>query len=95
MSLETKPLSGSLGAEILGVDLAQLEAPEFGQIREAFLEHHVLVFRDQKLTPEQQQAIDKEDENGDSLDKRGGGLTDKRYRWPGNLVYYKLDRSCK
>ena len=54
MSLETKPLSGSLGAEILGVDLARLEAPEFGQIREAFLEHHVLVFRDQKLTPEQQ-----------------------------------------
>lgn len=54
MTIESNPLSGSLAAEIRGIDLANLDAAGFGEVRNAFLEHFVLVFRDQKLTPEQQ-----------------------------------------
>jgi taurine dioxygenase len=57
MSIDVNHLSGSLGAEIRGVDLANLESADFEAIRAAFLENHVLVFRDQKLTPEQQVAF--------------------------------------
>ena len=48
------PLTGTIGAEIRGIDLAHPARSEFEAIRAAFLEHHVLVFRDQKLKPEQQ-----------------------------------------
>lgn len=54
MTLTVTPLAGSLGAEIRDCDLAHLEAGEFDRIHEAFLTHHVLAFRDQKLEPEQQ-----------------------------------------
>lgn len=57
MPITSTPLSGSVGAEILGVDLANLEPAEFEAIHSAFLEHHVLVFRDQKLTGDQQIAF--------------------------------------
>ena len=59
MSIDIHRLSGSLAAEIRGVDLAQLESSEFDAIHTAFLEHHVLAFRDQKLSPEQQIAFGK------------------------------------
>ncbi|MDG1410347.1 MAG: TauD/TfdA family dioxygenase [Acidimicrobiales bacterium] len=50
-----KPLSGVLGAEISGIDLSQKLSTElFNIIHQAFLDHHVLVFRNQTLTPEQQ-----------------------------------------
>jgi len=57
MSIDVNRLCGSLGAEIRGVDLASLEPADFDAIRRAFLEHHVLAFREQKLTPEQQIAF--------------------------------------
>jgi len=50
-------LSGALGAEVRGLDLAHLSDEQFAAIRAAFLEHHVLVFREQRLTPEQQIAF--------------------------------------
>lgn len=52
------PVSGVLGAEVAGVDLsAGPDDATIDAIRGAFLEHHVLVFRDQHLDPEQQMAF--------------------------------------
>ncbi len=52
------PLSGTLGAEVDGVDLSvPLSDDTVATIHEGFLEHHVLVFRGQSLTPEQQMAF--------------------------------------
>jgi len=47
-----------LGAQISGVDLSQpLREAAFAAIRAAFFEHQVVVFRDQRLTPEAQIAF--------------------------------------
>ena len=53
-----RPLSPSIGGEVEGVDLSRpMSHGTFAQIYEAFLEHCVLLFRSQKLTPEQQIAF--------------------------------------
>jgi len=58
MSLSFRPLSHALGAEVLGVDLAQpLSNSEFDQIHRTFLERGILLFRDQKITREQHIAF--------------------------------------
>ncbi len=57
--LEIHPLSGHLGAEIAGVDLARLDDDGFAEIHRAFLDHAVLVFRDQKLEHPDQLAFAK------------------------------------
>ena len=47
-----RPASGTLGAEISGVDLSrQLDDDVFAEIRQAFLEHLVIFFRDQTIDP--------------------------------------------
>jgi len=47
-----------LGAEISGVDLSQhLDERTFATISNAFFEHQVVCFRDQRLTPSQQVAF--------------------------------------
>src|SRR5258708_12011611 len=53
--LEVRPLSGSIGAEILGLDLSQdLDEATFAAVHRAFLDHLVVIFPDQTLAPEQQ-----------------------------------------
>ena len=52
---EISPLAESLGAQVVGLDLSQpLNAQDFARIHRAHLDHHVLVFRDQRITPQQQ-----------------------------------------
>lgn len=53
--LAIRPLPGSFAAEVLGLDLGQpLADDDFRRIHRAHLDHHVLVFRDLRITPEQQ-----------------------------------------
>ncbi|MBV9152672.1 MAG: TauD/TfdA family dioxygenase, partial [Alphaproteobacteria bacterium] len=52
MQLDIRPLSGAIGAEIFGVDLARdLDDESVAAIRRAWLEHLVVFFRDQDLPP--------------------------------------------
>ncbi|QPN45325.1 TauD/TfdA family dioxygenase [Priestia aryabhattai] len=57
-TFEIRPFSGAVGAEIIGLDLAKpVNAEDFILIHHAHLEHHVLVLRDQRISPEQQIAF--------------------------------------
>jgi alpha-ketoglutarate-dependent taurine dioxygenase len=56
-TLTVTPLTGALGAEIRGVDLGNLDAATFAQIRALFLEHLVIYFPDQTITDEQHLAF--------------------------------------
>lgn len=51
------PVAGALGAEIGGVDLADLDDATFAAVRQAFLDYQVIFFREQSITPEQQIAF--------------------------------------
>ncbi|MPY30135.1 TauD/TfdA family dioxygenase [Streptomyces adustus] len=57
-SFDIRRIGGRIGAEVTGVDLStELSDSVFSQIREAFLAHKVLFFRDQELTDEAQLAF--------------------------------------
>jgi taurine dioxygenase len=57
-SLQIRRTSGALGAELSGVDLSQALPDEaIAAIRQALVEHQVIFFRDQQLTPAQQVAF--------------------------------------
>ena len=57
-SVTTRRLSPVAGAEMTGIDLSRPLTRELkAAIHAAFLEHHLLVFRDQRLDPEQQLAL--------------------------------------
>lgn len=53
--MEVVPLTGELGAELLGADVRRDD--EFDAIQAAFIEHSVIVIRDQRLTPEEHLAF--------------------------------------
>ncbi|MEL0105875.1 MAG: TauD/TfdA family dioxygenase [Rhodospirillaceae bacterium] len=53
-SIDVKPIAGALGAEIFGADLSKpLNDETFGEIYRAWLDHLVIFFRDQEITPAQ------------------------------------------
>jgi taurine dioxygenase len=57
-TIDVRPVSGSTGAEIHGVDLAQpLQELTYRDIRNALNEYGVIFFRDQELTPGQHLAF--------------------------------------
>lgn len=51
--LDVRPIAGSLGAEILGVDLGAIDDEVFAEIYRAFVEHQAIIFRDQPLSSDQ------------------------------------------
>ncbi len=54
MALQLRPLSYSLGAEVCGVDASRATSEQaFGEIYRAFLDHGILLLRNQQLTREQ------------------------------------------
>jgi len=56
-SFEVRPFDAPVGAEIIGLDLTRpLSDEDFARVHRAHLDHTLLVFRDQRITPEQQIA---------------------------------------
>lgn len=54
MNLDIRPLTPAVGAEIFGVDLRiELDDATIAALRRALLDHGVIFFRDQALSPEQ------------------------------------------
>jgi len=47
--IEVAPLAAAMGAEISGVDLANLSDAEFGEIADALYRHKMIYFRDQRM----------------------------------------------
>ena len=57
-SFDLNRLSGAIGAEITGIDLTrELTNQQLDEIHQAFLDHLVVFFRDQALTPTRQVAL--------------------------------------
>ena len=55
MALEIRKLNPTIGAELSGVDLAEdITDPDAKAIHQALLDHKVIFFRDQDLSPERQ-----------------------------------------
>lgn len=55
--LEVRRMSGGCGAEVLGVDLANLSNSDLQTVRDAFRDFGVVFFRDQRITPEEHIAF--------------------------------------
>ncbi|MET3393854.1 TauD/TfdA dioxygenase family protein [Variovorax atrisoli] len=51
---EVRPFPAPVGAEILGLDISKpIGTEDFARIHKAHLDHHVLVFRNQQITPQE------------------------------------------
>jgi len=48
-TMTIRPLTGSIGAEILDLDLREIDDAQFGAVRRAFLDNCMLVFRGQRF----------------------------------------------
>ncbi len=56
--MQVTPFDAPCGAEIAGLDCgSEIDAETFAAVRRAFLDHCVVVFRDQRLTPDQHVAF--------------------------------------
>jgi taurine dioxygenase len=56
-TLAVEPVSGAAGAVIIGVDLRAVDDDAIATIHEAVVRHHVVFFRGQRLTPDEQVAF--------------------------------------
>jgi len=57
-TIEVKPMTPTIGAEILGVDLAtKLGNQQFQEVHDALMAHQVIFFRDQDLSLDQHKAF--------------------------------------
>jgi taurine dioxygenase len=56
-NLSLHPLTGTCGAEITGIDLANVNDADFGVVHTALVAHGVVFFRDQDITLDQQVAF--------------------------------------
>lgn len=55
VEIKLRPATPCLGMEVSGIDLKQtLEASQIKALRQAFIDHSLLIFRGQNLTPDQQ-----------------------------------------
>jgi taurine dioxygenase len=55
--LSVEPVSGAGGAVVHGVDLRSVDDDTIAELRAAVVEHHVVFFREQRLTPHEQVAF--------------------------------------
>ncbi len=56
--MQIKPIAGALGAEISGIDLTgEVTAEDYRAIRALLVEHEVIFFRNQDVSPAQQHAL--------------------------------------
>ena len=56
-TIDVRPIAGALGAELAGVNLANMSDAVFADVHDAFLAHQVVFFRDQTLTPAEQVGL--------------------------------------
>ncbi|MBV1881502.1 MAG: TauD/TfdA family dioxygenase [Pseudomonadales bacterium] len=55
--IQAEPLAAAMGAEILGVDLANVSAAEFQEIQHALFRHKMIYFRDQDINHVEHEAF--------------------------------------
>ncbi len=55
--IAVRPVTPVIGAEVSGVDLANLDESTWDEVSRAFAEHQVLFFRDQHFDPQEQKAL--------------------------------------
>ncbi|WP_109512136.1 TauD/TfdA dioxygenase family protein [Pseudomonas ovata] len=54
-AFDVRPFTDKVGAEIVGLDLSRpLDDADFARVHQAHLDHHVVVFREQRITTQQQ-----------------------------------------
>jgi taurine dioxygenase len=57
MTLTITPSAGALGAEVGGLSLANIDDERFAEVERLLVEHMVLFFPEQNLTPDQHRAL--------------------------------------
>ena len=57
MALEVRPITATLGAEVSGVDMADVDDDTIEHLRKVWMEHKVLVIRDQPISIEEHIAF--------------------------------------
>ncbi len=56
-TIDVRKIDGGCGAEVLGIDVKAMSNRQWDEVQAAFVEHGVIFFRDQDLTPDQHIAF--------------------------------------